>query len=302
MPKKIKIVEVGPRDGLQNEKQILSPQTKLKLIKKLSDAHLKYIEVGSFVSPKWVPQMQGSGKLIQRLFKSELKQSNNLSKLQKKYSSLVPNLRGMNDALKTPIKRIAIFAACSEGFSQKNINCSIDESFERFTSVVQVAKKNKIKVRGYLSTAFYCPFDGPVKPKKVLELTNRMLDLGVYEVAISDTIGRATPKNIEQVLNLLIKNNIPLKKIALHFHNTHGTALANVLQGLKMGVTTFDASVGGLGGCPYAGQGASGNLATEDLVYMLQGMGYKTGIDLEKLIAIKSWLNKSCHLETKSHQ
>jgi len=289
---KIKIVEVGPRDGLQNEKKKLTNTQKFNLIKKLEKSNIKHIEVGAFVSPKWIPQMKGSEELINKLYKNK--------KSKTIYSALVPNEKGMLNALETPIKDIAIFAASSEKFSKININCSINDSFKRFKAVMSLATKNKIKVRGYLSTAFGCPYEGRVSPAKVVSLTKKLLAMGVYEVAISDTIGVATPKDIEQLMKIIKRANLDLGQIALHLHNTKGVALANVLEGYKQGIRTFDTSIGGLGGCPYA-KGASGNLATEDLVYMFDGMKVKTGIDLNELIKTKNWIEKTCKIKTRSH-
>jgi len=289
---KVTLIEVGLRDGLQNESKKLTNVQKYNLVKKIEQANIKNIEVGAFVSPKWVPQMKGSAELIKKLYKYK---KNNVV-----YSALVPNERGMLSSLDTPIKKVAIFAASSEGFSQKNINCSISESFKRFKTVMNLATKNKIKVRGYLSTAFGCPYDGVVSHSKVISLTKKLLALGVYEVAISDTIGVATPNNVEALLQKVKKAKIDMSKIALHMHNTKGVALANVYEGYRQGVRVFDTSVGGLGGCPYA-KGASGNLATEDLVYMFNGMKVKTGIDLQSLIKTKNWIEKSCKIKTRSH-
>lgn len=281
MPKFIQVVEVGPRDGLQNEVVALSVADRLEMIHRLADSGVKRIEAGAFVSPKWVPQMQGSKELIQQLAREKFPKG-------VRFSALVPNPKGMELALETPIREVAVFGACSEGFSRHNINCTIDESFERFREVIALARKRKIQVRGYLSTAFGCPYDGHVPEKRVVELVSRLLKMGVYEVSVGDTIGVATPKQVHSMLKKL-KRRVPIKKIAMHLHDTRGTALANVLASLEEGVTVFDSSVGGIGGCPYA-KGASGNVATDDLVYMLQGMGLKTGIDLAKLITIKPFL------------
>lgn len=283
----VQIVEVGCRDGLQNESVSLSVSKKVSLIKKLSDTGLKRIEVGSFVSPKWVPQMANSSEVVQRILK--LQKDGELPRATR-YSCLVPNQKGMEDALKTDIKEIAIFGACSESFSQKNINCSVAESFNRFKDIMEEAKKRKILVRGYLSTAFGCPYEGNVSEARVVKLAKAMLKLGVYEVSIGDTIGVATPKQVESLIRKL-KKVVLAKQLAMHFHDTRGTALANVLKSYELGIRTFDTSVGGLGGCPYA-KGAAGNLATEDLVYMLSGMGVKMGIDLEALIKIRKWIEK----------
>ncbi len=281
MGKEISIVEVGPRDGLQMESRELSVQDRFKFVHKLAATGLKRIEVGAFVSPKWVPQMKGSGELIRQIFSQPKNFAKNV-----RFLALVPNAKGMELALETPIREIAIFGACSESFSKHNINCSIEESFERFEGIMKVAKAKKIKVRGYLSTAFGCPYEGRVEPAVVAKLTRRMLKFGVYEVSVGDTIGVATPKHVWHALKVL-KRSVPVKKLAMHFHDTRGTALANVVASLELGVGVFDSSLGGLGGCPYA-KGASGNLATEDLVYLLHGMGYKTGVDLSALIRLKS--------------
>jgi hydroxymethylglutaryl-CoA lyase len=274
----IDVIEVGARDGLQNEERTLSLEARFAFIKHLAESGLKRIEAGAFVSPQWVPQMAGSRELILELFarKDEFPKG-------VRFSALVPNVRGMTDALTTPIPEIAIFGACSESFSKKNINCTIDESLERFREVTSIARKNKRKVRGYLSVAFGCPYEGPVPEARVIALVQKFIKLGVYEISIGDTIGVANPKQVRGFLTKL-KSKVALKNIALHMHDTRGTALANVLAGLECGVRAFDSSFGGLGGCPYAA-GASGNLATDDLVYMLHGMGFKTGVDLSKLLA-----------------
>jgi len=295
--KKIKIVEVGARDGLQNEAKPITVATKLKLIEKLSESGLKHIEIGAFVSPKWVPQMANSDKVINKIL--ERQKSGKLSS-EIKYSCLVPNVRGMENALKTNIKEIAIFGSCSEAFSKKNINSRISESFDNFSEVIKMAKKNKIKMRGYLSMAFGDPYDGKISPGKVAKLTKKLIDMGVYEVSIGDTIGVGTPNQVEAIIRSLNVRYVPLKKVAMHFHDTRGTALANVLVSLQQGITTFDSSIGSLGGCPYA-PGALGNLATEDLVYMLEGMGYKTGVSIPKLIKIKKWIEKVVDRPLASH-
>lgn len=275
--KDIQIVEVGPRDGLQNEKTKLSIPTRFEFIKHLANSGLKRIEIGAFVSPKWVPQMAESQELIQEIYKRRAEFPKDVQ-----FSALVPNVHGMENALQTPIPEIAVFGACSESFSKKNINCSIAESLDRFRQITKMAKANKRKVRGYLSVAFGCPYEGAVSEKRVLELVQEYLKMGIYEVSIGDTIGVATPKQVHSLV-AKIKRKFTLKKIALHLHDTRGTALANVAAGLEHGVKVFDSSFGGLGGCPYA-RGASGNLATDDLVYMLHGMGFKTGVDLGKML------------------
>lgn len=280
---KVAIVEVGPRDGLQNEAIPWSVAQRVELISGLAESGLKRIEVGAFVSPKWVPQMQSSAEVCAAIANLSLIKKNRV-----RWSTLVPNRRGMEDALRCQVPEVAIFGACSETFSQKNINCSIAESFLRFQEVMALARPRKILVRGYLSTAFGCPYEGRVAPEKVVQLAAALLKLGVFEISIGDTIGVATPKQVRELIRKL-KRRVPLKRVALHFHDTRGTALANVLASLEEGVRVFDSSVGGLGGCPYA-QGASGNLATEDLVYILHGMGIETGVNLSRLIQMRQRL------------
>lgn len=275
----VQVVEVGPRDGLQNESRTLTVEQRFAFIRHLAASGLKRIEVGAFVSPQWVPQMEGSRALIDDLYRRRGEFPKDV-----RFSALVPNVKGMEDALETPIPEVAIFGACTETFSKKNINCSIKESLDRFASVIAMAKKSKRKVRGYLSVAFGCPYEGRVDERKVLELVQRYIKMGVYEISIGDTIGVATPKQVVSLLKKLKSRKVPFKKVAMHFHDTRGTALANVLASLECGVRVFDSSFGGLGGCPYA-KGASGNLSTDDLVYMLDGMGLKTGVNLEKLLS-----------------
>jgi hydroxymethylglutaryl-CoA lyase len=279
------IVEMGLRDGLQNEKTVLDSDTRVEITKRLIAAGTKRLELGSFVSPQWVPQMAGTAEVVAKTF--ALQKSGAISK-KLEFSVLVPNERGMLEAIQSGVKEVAIFAACSESFSLKNINCSIDESFARFVPVMALAKKHKIKVRGYLSTCFGCPFEGKVSEAKVVKLAQRMNKLGVYEISIGDTIGVANVGQVESLFKKL-KQVVPVKKLAAHFHDTRGQALANILAAYKMDLRVFDASLGGLGGCPYA-PGAAGNVATEDVVYMFQGMGVKTGLDLQKLIDICPWM------------
>ncbi len=282
---KVTIVEMGLRDGLQNEKVTLSTSTRLELLEKLVSSGLRRIEIGAFVSPKWVPQMAGSNELTRAALK--LQKENKIPK-QIGLSVLVPNEIGMTMALETGIREIAIFAAASESFSKKNINCSIDESFARFEPVIAMAKKKKIKIRGYLSTCFGCPFEGKVSEEKVVKLAKRLLALGCYEISIGDTIGVATPGQVQSLFKKL-KKVVPVKKLAAHFHDTRGQALANIVTAFNSGVRIFDSSVGGLGGCPYA-PGAAGNVSTEDVVYMFLGMGIETGIKLDQLVAMNPWL------------
>ena len=265
----VQIVEVGLRDGLQNEKKILPLSKKIELAEKLIAANIKRIELGAFVRAEKVPQMADSAEVVETI----LKKHKNLQA-----SVLVPNERGMSDALKTPIKEVAIFAACTETFSQKNINCSIEESFSRFEPVLKEAKKKKIKVRGYLSVCFSCPYEGNVNPKQVVKLAQRLIKMGCYEVSIGDTLGVAAPLEVKKLFRML-KTKIPAKKLAGHFHDTHGTALANIFAAYELGIRVFDSSVGGLGGCPYA-PGAKGNVSTEKVVRMFDRMKVKTGIKL----------------------
>jgi isopropylmalate/homocitrate/citramalate synthase len=272
----IKIVEVGPRDGLQNEKVTIPTEAKVEYITALADAGLRVIEAGAFVSPKWVPQMADTAEVYREIPKDP----------GVEYPVLVPNMKGLERAMEAGVKSIAIFTAASETFNKRNINMNIDESFANYAPVAARAQQEGIRVRGYISTAFGCPYEGDVPPEKVLEVSARLLDLGCYEVSVGDTIGVGTPMQVQGVIGMLLQV-IPAGKLAMHFHDTRGTALANTLAALEMGIATFDASSGGLGGCPYA-PGASGNLATEDLVYMLDRMGLETGVNLDRLVAASS--------------
>jgi isopropylmalate/homocitrate/citramalate synthase len=269
----VHIVEVGPRDGLQNEKVTIPTEAKIDYITALADAALTTIEAGAFVSPKWVPQMADTAEVYRNIPKDP----------GVDYPVLVPNMRGLDRAIEAGVKSIAIFTAASETFNQRNINMTIDESFINYAPVAARARAEGMRVRGYVSTAFGCPYEGDVAPEKVLEVSARLLDLGCYEVSVGDTIGVGTPVQVQGVVGILLQV-IPASKLAMHFHDTRGTALANSLAALEMGIPTFDAASGGLGGCPYA-PGASGNLATEDLVYMLEKMGIDTGVDLSRLVA-----------------
>lgn len=281
-PDFVRIVEVGARDGLQNEAAV-STQDKVALINALADAGLKDIEAGAFVSPKWVPQMADSSDVISAL---------NLPNVN--LSALTPNLRGAEAAKKVGIQEFAIFTAASEAFCQKNINCSIDESIDRFKDVMDFAKANNIRVRGYVSCVMGCPYQGDVDYNDVLKVSERLLELGCYEISLGDTIGVGTAKKVDELLDLLLQH-IDKSKLAVHFHDTYGQALTNIYTALSRGIATVDTAVAGLGGCPYA-KGASGNVATEDVVYLLQGLGIEHGIDLERLAkagwAICSALNK----------
>lgn len=269
----ITIVEVGPRDGLQNEHVVVSTADKIAFIDHLSAAGLPVIEVSAFVSPKWVPQMADGTEVFAGITRRS----------GTRYSALVPNLPGLERAMAAGVSEIAVFAASSDTFSRKNINQTIDESLASYKQVCDRAIAAGMRVRGYLSTAFGCPFEGDVAPERVAQVAGRLAALGVFEVAISDTIGIAHPGQVPSVLDAVL-TEVPVDRIALHFHDTRGTALANVLASLPYGVTTFDASAGGLGGCPYA-PGATGNVATEDVVYMLEGLGVATGVDMAKLVA-----------------
>jgi hydroxymethylglutaryl-CoA lyase len=272
----VKIVEVGPRDGLQNEKVTIPTEAKVAYITALGDAGLRVIEAGAFVSPKWVPQMADTAEVY-----AELPKDPGVD-----YPVLVPNMRGLERAIESGVRSVSIFTAASDSFNKRNINMTVDESFATYAPVVSRARGEGIRVRGYVSTAFGCPYEGDVAPERVLEVCARLLDLGCYEVSVGDTIGVGTPMQVQGVIGVLLQV-IPASKLAMHFHDTRGTALANTLAALEMGISIYDASAGGLGGCPYA-PGASGNMATEDLVYMLDRMGIDTGVDLRLLVAASS--------------
>lgn len=283
----ITIYEMGPRDGLQNEKKFLSVEERVEFAQKLSFTGLKHIELGSFVSPKWVPQMKGSQEVINQILQKQ--KSGKLSS-DIEFLALVPNSRGLEEALTTELGEVAIFGAASESFSRANINCSIAESLDRFRAICSDALAKNIKVRGYISTVFGCPFEGPVDHKRVGDLVEAYLSMGVYQVSLGDTVGVASPIQVRQLLTLLRKRNVDFSKLALHFHDTRGTGMANVLASIDLGIRIFDSSLGGLGGCPYA-PAATGNIATEDLVYMCEEMGLSTGIDFEELIKVNRWMS-----------
>lgn len=272
LPSHVRLVEVGPRDGLQNEAQPISVADKVRLVDALSDAGLSYIEVGSFVSPKWVPQMAGSAEVF--------------AQIQRKpgvtYGALAPNLRGFEDALAAGVKEVAVFAAASEAFSQRNINCSISESLERFAPIMAAAKQHGITVRGYVSCVLGCPYEGQIAPEQVAAVARELYAMGCYEVSLGDTIGTGTAGATRRLFEV-VGAQVPLGKLAGHFHDTYGQAIANIYASLLEGITVFDSSIAGLGGCPYA-KGASGNVATEDVVYLLNGLGIETGIHLDALI------------------
>jgi hydroxymethylglutaryl-CoA lyase len=278
LPKRVQVVEVGPRDGLQNEKAQIPTAEKIRFIDMLSQAGFGMVEATSFVSPKAIPQLADAGEVMAGITRHE----------GVSYPVLVPNKKGMERALAAGARAVAVFTAASESFTQHNINMTIAESFQSFRPVAEMARSEGIWVRGYISTGFGCPYEGAVPPARVLDVARRLLDLGVDELSVGDTIGVATPNQVVEVVTLLA-GQLPLEKLALHFHDTRGTALANVLTALQLGVTIFDSSAGGLGGCPYA-PGAAGNLATEDLLYMLHGLGIETGVDLTKVVEATSFL------------
>ncbi len=282
-PRRVHIVEVGPRDGLQNEQASLTAADKVAFIDLLAEAGCPIIEIGAFVSPRWVPQMADTDEVFARITR----------KPGVRYPALVPNLKGLERAIECGVTDIAVFAAASETFSRKNINQTIDESLSVYKDVTEKALANGMRVRGYLSTSFGCPYEGEVPLTRVADVASRLVGLGVYEVAVSDTIGVAHPGQVPRVVEA-VAERISLARIALHFHDTRGTALANVLAGLQLGIGTFDASAGGLGGCPYA-PGAAGNLATEDLVYMLDGLGIESGVSLAKLVRASTFIE--AHLD-----
>ena len=279
-PSNVNIVEVGPRDGLQNEKTPVATKVKVELIRRLGRAGLKSIEATSFVSPKWVPQMADNAEVFAAIEKLP----------DVSYPVLTPNMKGFEAALAAGAKEVAVFGAASESFSQKNINCSIAESLERFRPLVDAAKTADIKVRGYVSCVLGCPYEGEVQPLAVADVAQALIDMGCYEVSLGDTIGAGTPEKTRAMIKAVARR-VPLKKLAGHFHDTYGMAAANVYASLQMGIGIFDSSVAGLGGCPYAA-GASGNVATEDVVWLLNGLGIDTGIDLDALVDTGVWISK----------
>ncbi|MFV0511128.1 MAG: hydroxymethylglutaryl-CoA lyase [Shewanella algae] len=287
LPPKVSLFEVGPRDGLQNEPSV-STQAKIALIEALADAGVKRIEAASFVSPKWVPQMADSGEVLRGISR----------RAGVCYSALTPNLKGLELALDAGADEVAVFAAASEGFSQKNINCSIEESIARFEPLLSRAKEQGIRVRGYVSCVLGCPYDGEIAPAEVARVADILHQLGCYEISLGDTIGVGTPLKARKMLET-VAERVPVERLALHFHDTYGQALANILACLETGVSVIDTSVAGLGGCPYA-KGASGNLASEDLVYMLHGMGIDTGIDLNKLAQAGRQISQQLGRKTSS--
>ena len=280
--KQVRIVEVGPRDGLQNESQAIDPSVKIALIEQLAAAGVRHIEAGAFVNPKWVPQMAGSETVF-----SGIKRDTGVS-----YAALTPNLKGYERAVAVAASEVAIFTAASESFSQKNVNCSIEESLQRFAPVITAAKADNLPVRGYVSCVAGCPYEGDIAPETVRDVTAALIEMGCYEVSLGDTIGTGNAGSIETLLKTVLQTT-PAEKLAGHFHDTYGQALTNIYVALQHGIAVIDSSVAGLGGCPYA-KGATGNVATEDVVYLLNGMGIAHGIDLQALIAAGNTI--SAHL------
>lgn len=279
LPHSVRIVEVGPRDGLQNEKNLVPSDAKVAFIDALASAGLSVVEATAFVSPKAIPQLADGEEVFRRIAKHP----------GVRYPVLVPNEKGMSRALSAGVREIAVFTAASETFNEKNINASIDESLRRFEPVVAMARQNGVRVRGYVSCCFGCPYEGPIPPEAVADVARRLKDVGCAEISLGDTIGVGVPSQVPEVVGQVVQSGVRREEIALHFHDTRGTALANVVQGLREGVRIFDSSAAGLGGCPFA-PGAAGNLATEDLVYMLHGIGYATGVSLEGVFAASSAL------------
>ena len=288
LPNRVKIVEVGPRDGLQNEPQSINTTTKVDFINHLSAVGLTTVEVSSMVDPKRIPQLADAEDVFRQIIRLE----------GVSYPLLVPNMQGLKRALAVGAREIAIFTAASESFSQKNANCSINESLERFEPVMEKAKKEDLQVRAYLSCVLGCPYEGHVPPTKVAQLARKLHEMGCTEISLGDTIGIGTPLAAKRLVRR-VAESVPLEKLAVHFHDTRGQALANILACLELGVTTVDASVAGLGGCPYA-KGASGNVATEDLVYMLEGMGIETGVDLDALVEVGRYICEQLGRENQS--
>ncbi len=278
-PQKVKMVEVGPRDGLQNESEIVPAAIKAELIERLADCGLPVVEAGAFVSPRWVPQMADSAEVL-----GAVKRRTGVS-----YPVLVPNIKGLERALEAGVEEIAVFGAASESFTQKNINCSITESLERFAPVMKMAGERGLKVRGYVSCVLGCPYEGAIPPEAVAQVAEALYRGGCYEISLGDTIGVGTPARARAMLEA-VADKVPVADLAVHFHDTYGQALANILTSLEFGVATVDSSLAGLGGCPYAA-GASGNVASEDVLYLLEGLGLETGVDLDRLVGTAWWIS-----------
>lgn len=287
-PTEVRLVEVGARDGLQNEANPVSTAIKLELIDRLGDAGLSYIEAASFVSPKWVPQMGDARDVM-----TGIKRHAGVT-----YAALTPNLKGLESALECGVQEVAVFGAASESFTQKNINCSIAESLERFAPVIELAKKSNTPVRGYVSTVMGCPYEGEIAPSKVAEVSKTLFEMGCYEISLGDTVGVGTPLKAKRMLEA-VNQHIPMNKLAAHFHDTYGQALANLYAVLEEGIAVIDSSVAGLGGCPYA-KGAAGNVASEDVIYLLNGLGIKSGINLEKLAETGDWITQTINRPNRS--
>ncbi|RAK18416.1 hydroxymethylglutaryl-CoA lyase [Anoxybacillus vitaminiphilus] len=288
-PKQVTIKEVGPRDGLQNEKAFISTKDKIAWINQLSKTGLTYIEITSFVHPKWIPQLADAAEVAA-----------NIEKIQGvTYAALVPNLKGLERALAAGVDEVSVFMSASETHNRKNINKSIAETFPVLQEVVIQAKKVGKTVRGYVSTVFGCPYEGSIDVEQTIKVADKLFEMGIDELSLGDTIGVANPRQVQEVLEQFLKR-FPKEKLAMHFHNTRGTALANVLASLEMGITTFDSALGGLGGCPYA-PGASGNLATDDLLYMLDGMGIATGVQMELLVKAALFIQEKIGRKLNSH-
>jgi hydroxymethylglutaryl-CoA lyase len=288
LPKRVRMVEVGPRDGLQNEAQILPAATKIALIEQLAAAGLSVIEAGSFVSPKWIPQMADTADVL-----AGLKRKPGVS-----YPVLVPNMKGFDAARAARVEEIAVFASASESFSRRNINCSIADSLERFASVTAAARQHGMRVRGYVSCVVDCPYEGAIAPAAVADVAAKLAQLGCYDVSLGDTIGTGTPARVQAMIEA-VAAVVPPERLAVHFHDTYGQALANILAALEQGIAVIDSSVAGLGGCPYA-KGASGNVASEDVLYMLTGLGIDTDVDLGRLAAAGRFISQALGREPVS--
>jgi len=283
LPDKVRMFEVGPRDGLQNEPVSITTGTKIELIDILSETGLATIEVGSFVSAKWVPQMADTAQVLAGI----------THKPGISYPVLTPNLKGFENAAAAGVREVAVFGAATDAFSNANINCSIEQSIERFAQVCEAARKRHIRVRGYVSCVVGCPYEGAVDPNKVADVAKRIFDLGCYEISLGDTIGVGTPRQVEQMIHAVARH-VPIDKLSVHFHDTHGQALANILAALQCGISGVDSAVSGLGGCPYA-HGASGNVASEDVLYMLNGLDIETGVDMDALLAASAFISEAVH-------